>query len=506
MSKTLAVKLLALALLAFAIVALPAGAARAQDEDPVAKITQLNRDALGAYQAKKYEDAKKLLKQALELADASGLDQHPIKARTHIHMGVVLIAGAKQRADGMKQFKKALEIQPDILLTKNLITPDLQSAFDQAATEMKNGGGDKSGGDDTEATPPAAPPPPSKAVAPPPPPKAAEPAAPDVPSGGLVHEAVTEGKQGSAISISVGVQSDLKFDKLVLAYRPAGANDFLGRTMKQVSEGTYAAEIPTSATGGRNVAYYIEAEDKDGSPVAARGSADSPLIIALVGSRPPAVAHGGGDGDNGNGNDDDDDDDDEGGGGPKIYVGLLVGSGAGWATGNGDTNADTMIKPAGLAGALIGQFAPEVGYWLRKNFMLSVQGRFQTISGPTDIYATDASGRMKVYHTANYAAAGFVKGTWRFGEGKIHPFFSLAAGGGEIRHVVTFKQIKNCGPSKMETCVDTIGGGPFIAGPGGGLMANFSDRLALVLQVNTQLAFTNFTFNVDGNVGMALSF
>jgi hypothetical protein len=505
MSKTLAVKLLALALLAFAIVALPAGAARAQDEDPVAKITQLNRDALGAYQAKKYEDARQLLKQALELADASGLDQHPIKARTHIHMGVVLIAGLKQRDAGMKQFKKAVEIQPDILLTKNLITPDLQSAFDQAAAEAKKGGGDKSGGgDETEATPPAAPPPP-KPPAPAPAAPAAAPAAPDVPSGGLVHEAVTEGKQGSPISISVGVQSDLKFDKLVLAYRPAGASDFLGRTMKEVSEGTYAAEIPTSATGGRNVAYYIEAEDKDGSPIAARGSADSPLIIALVsGSRPP-VASRNPDGGDDNGGDDDDDDDDEGGG-SKIYVGLLLGSGAGWATGNGDTNADTMIKPAGLAGALIGQFAPEVGYWLRKNFMLSLQGRFQTISGTTDIYATDASGKMKVYHTANYAMAAFAKGTWRFGEGKIHPFFSLAAGGGQIRHEVTFKLLKNCGPSHNETCVDTIAGGPFLVGPGGGLMANFSDRLALVLQVNTQLAAPNFTFNVDGNVGMALSF
>src|SRR5215471_16133520 len=123
------------ALLVPIAIALPAGRARAEaagEEDPVAKVTQLNRDAISAYQAKKYEDARKLLKEALDLAGASGLDQHPIKARTHIHMGIVIISGFKQRDVGIKQFRKALEIQPDITLTKGLVTPDLQAAFDEA--------------------------------------------------------------------------------------------------------------------------------------------------------------------------------------------------------------------------------------------------------------------------------------------------------------------------------------------------------------------------------------
>src|SRR4051812_22710025 len=207
--------------------ALPAGSARAEaaaDEDPAAKVTQLNRDAINAYQAHKYEDARKLLKQALDVASASGLDQHPIKARTHIHMGIVIVSGFKQRDVGIKQFRKALEIQPDITLTKGLATPDLQAAFDQAASEIKGGAAAESPGSSTSAAA----------------------AAPETPPSGLVHEAVTEGKQGSPISISVGVQSDLKFEKMVLAYRPQGAADFFGREMRQVSEGTYTAEIPAS--------------------------------------------------------------------------------------------------------------------------------------------------------------------------------------------------------------------------------------------------------------------
>ena len=71
----------------------------------------MNRDAVTAYQAKKYEDARKILKQALDLASTAGLEKHPIKARTHIHFGIVAIVGFKQRDLGIKQFKKAIEIQ-----------------------------------------------------------------------------------------------------------------------------------------------------------------------------------------------------------------------------------------------------------------------------------------------------------------------------------------------------------------------------------------------------------
>jgi hypothetical protein len=115
-----------------------------------------------------------------------------------------------------------------------------------------------------------------------------------------------------------------------------------------------------------------------------------------------------------------------------------------------------------------------------------------------------------VCHTANYAFAAFAKATWRFGENtKFHPFFSLAAGGGRIRHVVSFRRnpaAQMCGPNHNETCVDTIGAGPVLLGPGGGLMYDIGDRLAAVVQVNSVLAFPEFTVHVDGNIGVAFAF
>jgi hypothetical protein len=315
----------------------------------------------------------------------------------------------------------------------------------------------------------------------------------EVPTAGLVHEAVTIGQRGSAIFITVGVQSDLAFAKLVLAYRPDGEREFRGREMKLWAEGSYRAEIPSQATLGTSIEYYIEANDNEGAPVAGRASAQTPLVIQLTGPRPAlTVARESAD----------EEDVDEVASGRRFFVGLFVGSGAGWTTGNGDTNADTMIHPSAFAFARLGQLAPEVGFWLSPTLMLSLQGRFQAVTGTNDVYS---GGR--VYRTANYAAAGFFKATWLArGEARVHPFFSLAAGGGQIRHVVTFHSLMTCGPRQDQVCVDTIAAGPVAVGPGGGVMVDLTPDVAVILQVNTQLTFPAFSVNLDANLGIALRF
>ena len=53
-------------------------------DEAVDQITQMNRDAVTAYQAKKYEDARKILKQALDLASTAGPGQAPDQG-AHAH-------------------------------------------------------------------------------------------------------------------------------------------------------------------------------------------------------------------------------------------------------------------------------------------------------------------------------------------------------------------------------------------------------------------------------------
>src|SRR3954466_6074530 len=128
------------ALVSLLTVAMP-GTAAADEQAAVNKVTALNKRALDAYQKQDYETARALLKEALELCASAGLDKHAIRARTHIHFGVVAIVGFKQREVGLKQFRKALARQPDIKLTKTLVTPELQDAFEEAVLAGEGGGG-----------------------------------------------------------------------------------------------------------------------------------------------------------------------------------------------------------------------------------------------------------------------------------------------------------------------------------------------------------------------------
>jgi hypothetical protein len=477
----------ALVALLCALIVAPRAFADISADDVIAQMTQLNKDAVAAYQAKKFEDARKLLKQALDLAPTAALESHPITARTHIHLGIVLVAGLKQRDNGIKEFQQALGVQPDIGLTKSLVTPEVEDAFNEA----KEAGGVK-------PPPPPLPPPPPAPVAkePPPPPRAPAPKEEaEAPASGISHEPVTQGKQGDAIPIAVTVQKDLTFDKLVLAYRPDGAADFLGREMKASDDGKYAADIPATATLGSTVAYYVEAEDADGNPVAARGSVDNPMVVHLSGIGAPKKEEVEIETSPGEAPD------------FRYYAGLMVGTGFGWATGNGDTNVTEPISPAGVAMAGAAQISPEFGYWMNDTLMLSLQLRYQVVTGTTPIYSNTGCGADHICHTANYALAVFARATWMYGEKAFHPFFSLAAGGGRIRHVVTYSKLPpTCGPSQNEACVDTIGAGPVLLGPGAGVMYDLTDSIALVGQLNSVLGFPSFTANLDANIGVAYQF
>ena len=152
--------------------------------------------------------------------------------------------------------------------------------------------------------------------------------------------------------------------------------------------------------------------------------------------------------------------------------------------------------------------APEVGYWLTSSLMLSLQLRYQIITGTVEL-VDPMSGQ--VHKAANYAFAAFAKATWKLGddEGSLHPFFSLAAGGGYIRHEVTLHPTHaptECGAMMNQACVDTIQGGPILVGPGGGIFYDLTDNLQLVGQANAALGFWDFTFNLDINVGIAYGF
>jgi hypothetical protein len=468
----------ALAGLALPVALLAAAPARAQDEDSAAveKITKLNKKAVDEFENLNFDQARKLLKDALDAASRAGLEKSQVAARTHVHLGVVLFAGFKQKDDALAEFKKALEIAPDVKLDKLLATPEIQEVFDQAVSEQKSSGG--------ETTPASA--------------------------DAITHEPVTVSTQGKPIPINMTLDSSVKAKKVILSFSADGSEDFGEREMKEASPGNWMGEIPSSATEGAKVSYYIEVQGDDDQTLASKGSATSPLVVTLRGGvakkRPPPPPP----------------EKKEETGAPTWYFAFGLGTGFGWTTGQGEINkgdasiTDAMgrqidlppgdkVDPAGFAWARLGQIAPEVGYYLTPELMLSLQVRLQFVSGATPFYSPTC-GASGLCAPPSLSVAGFARAHYFLSleDSPLHPFVAGMVGGGQIRHVATFNSHPVCGIDMHTPCVDTIPAGPVFVGGGGGFLFNLSPSFALTAEADAVAGFTDFTINFDVNVGVAI--
>jgi hypothetical protein len=373
--------------LLLAVIAVPQIAV-AGEAAAVEKVTNLNRKAIEAYSKQDYETARSLLKEALEVCASSGLEKHPIRARTHIHFGIVAIGGFKQREVGMKQFRKALDVQPDIKLTKQLATPELQDAFEEAVLAGEGG------------------------------------------AGGGAAAAAGGGEGGEA---------------------PQAKAD--------------------------------DGEDGDRPPTARKA--------------PPRKKRG---------DDDDDKDDEEGAQTGAFFIALTGGTGLGVASGSGELDPNVhKLDAAGFAMAQLAHVAPEVGFFVTPDLLISAQLRLQYVTGLNG-KPGQGCGPDNFCTPGNGAMAGFAKVTYLMGSSPFRFTVGAQIGGGNIRHAVVFPD-NTCRASATSTtnqsCVDTLPGGPFLVGPTAGFIYEIGSSLGLVVAVNSALGVPNFTFNFDINGGIA---
>ncbi len=498
--------------------------ARAQDPAVLAKVTDLNKRALDAYENLDLEEARKFLMEALQACATEGLNSHPLKARTHVHLGVVLVGGLKRRDLGIAQFKRAIEIDPNIKITKRLSNPEVQAAFDEA---MKGGAptvapasapAAKEEPTRTAAEPEAAKPAPEAAASAPEAkaePASNEPAPKKI--TGVFHEPLTECKANTTIEIKAAVEKTLPFDRVILAYRPEGASDFLARDMEKDDRGWFVARIPQPATTGNMVSYYIEARNKAGQAIATNGSAGEPHLITLASaeavaaaeaaaSNHPAVVQK---------SDSDEPSSHRADGAKKYWLSFGLGTGYGYAKGTPEVSPTgpkgEPLTFTGGAPATLLHFAPEVGFFYEPNIILSLQGRFQVVSGATDLYSVDCAASKNamgegICAAAKGAIALVAKATYLLGKpAPFRTFVTGSLGVGEIRHLTNLgNSASDCGPTQKSDCVDTISGGPVLLGPGAGFTYELSERLLFVASANALLGVPKTTLNLDVSVGLGM--
>src|SRR3954469_7052073 len=129
-----------LAVVAFLVVTGVARWSAAQDPGVIDKLVQLNKKAMDDFDTADFDAAKKSLLDAEKLGKRAGLESHPVMARTYIHLGAVYLAGYKDKQKSQHYFEKALDIQSDIKLDKNMTSQSLRDAFAAVAAKRSSGG------------------------------------------------------------------------------------------------------------------------------------------------------------------------------------------------------------------------------------------------------------------------------------------------------------------------------------------------------------------------------
>jgi hypothetical protein len=518
------IALVSISLACAGAVVLPSSRALAEDQAAVDKLVQLNKKALEDYDTLEWDSAKKRLLDALVAGKKAGLDNHPVMARTYVHLGAVYLTGFKDRAKAMQSFSRALEIDPTIQLSKGIETADVTAAFAEA--QRKAGGGGDNASDDNAPAP-------SKRKRRGPVMEGDTPAParhkassdedddggePDLPAriAALDCPAPDEAIIDKPLVLRCAVAPNLPVSSVFLLYRAPGKEDYTEVPMIKTAKGWLQAKVPKKAVDGKSFQFYFEGRNADGKPVVANGGADSPNIILVVEKaskdETSSVKE----------IDENPLDPDEKTGGPlfqlghvdkaregldthfgkrKYWIGIGVGTGYGYAKGNGFEAVNKSPDPAfhslqgefqpGLAWAGLGHLAPEFGYQIDPDMAISIEGRLQWTGQPAKYADFAAKGAIGV----------LAKLTFYTKQAQLRFFGSVLAGGGDFRLVV----YPAAGQATDSDFKDTVMGGYGLAGVGGGVYYEASKPVSLVAEVHAIAGLPTFSAVVDLNVALQIN-
>ena len=531
--------LLALAALLVAS-ALPR-AARAEDVEK--QVARMNKMAMEDYDSLEFESARKTLIDAVAMLRENGYDSSPIAARTYTNLGILYIAGFKDRNRGIQQFVNALKIKPDLKLDPAIATPELEDAFQTARKQV---GVKAPSHPETPVTPPPELPP----TTPPTLPNETPPTPPASAVKGLQHNPVDESRPDTPIPIRAQLGDDVGATRLFLFFRSDGQADFVSVPMKHTSGAEWVGVIPAEAVTGRALQYYLEARDARGRVVTDSGSAPSPYIVAISENAAPPT------------------------GIPEVDVEdplaqlrarqqrekeekrhhkrqyvfgfVMLGTGFGYQPSGNKTEVAWQYQPVGSAACppmqdcyarqTVGSggvalaplhVAVELGAFINQAFSLSVLGRFEVYTGSnaeTIMTGTQQSPTTK----ASGSVAALLRARYRFLSGRFHPYIHVDFGGGLIRQVLDVSQANPDHPlvdsftgqsynmgdragagqitegnqnvcANPASCSDTIALGYLLLGGGAGLWYDVHPNVGLILDINL-LGAINPTDNNSSNV------
>jgi hypothetical protein len=438
--------------------------AAGNNQDAVAQMVRLNKEARTFFDAMEFDMAEKNLKKAVEIGEAAALGDHVVMVGTYGNLGVLYAAGLKNESEAVAQFKKALELRPDYVPSKELSSPEVKELFQRAKADL-------------ESSPAASP-----SI-----PDVSEPA-PEASAGELSCPVADVATTGMPLKLRCVAESTLGA-KDVIVYYHAGTNSKY-RSLKMNSESTadgtpsWTAALAPDALSDEQLFIYFEARDRKSKVVGKVSSASTPTVVAIRAAQPSHSRM------------DDDEEKHGSSDGGLLWFGFGIGTGYGYA-GSAPESYKPVIKDwqHGAAPAKLFHLTPEVGYFLSSNLSLSLQGRLQMMQQWSP---KTAKGAIAVLARLLYFMGGE---TFRFYGGAV-------LGGGEgFRLVVSNVYTPDYTTSEGKHYVTTTAkGGPVIAGVTVGAAVNLSDSWSLYVESNALVGFPAFSVVADFNGGIRFGF
>ena len=84
-----------------------AAAARPALADEAERIQQMSRKAMEDYDSLEFDSAKRTLTDCIGMLRSSGLDETALAAKVYTNLGIVYIAGFRDKGRGQQQFERA---------------------------------------------------------------------------------------------------------------------------------------------------------------------------------------------------------------------------------------------------------------------------------------------------------------------------------------------------------------------------------------------------------------
>jgi hypothetical protein len=158
-----------------------------------------------------------------------------------------------------------------------------------------------------------------------------------------------------------------------------------------------------------------------------------------------------------------------------------------------DFNRDLASEPStGLSGLPL--LLPELGWQFGDRLTASVQLRWQSLD-------PQGAGDPRLGSPAKHSWAVLLRGQYQLGQGRLRPFVGANLGVGD-----GFRVVVPANPEAKLLRDDTIRGGPFVLGPGGGLLYHFNQYVALITELRALAGLPNFAMVGELSGGVQLGF